>query len=213
MVATDTVVGIVGAVVLVAVMAGVFVYEYNNAPEGADSPEEMREHFEEDYEGLAALQDMDEDGTPNWNDTDIDGDGVNNTDDTMLSRVFTVDVDIGAPTGAATTETFQFQVVNGSESLSGSVSYTRAAGGQVPVVSATLTGPSGFESRTLNFVASGNTYTADVNVEEPLPAGQYTITFTNQGPGGLVPVGQAASVTGNLEVHYATPNAEDVHGH
>lgn len=211
MVATDTVVGIVGAVVLVAVMAGVFVYEYNNAPEDADSQEQMQEHFEEDYEGLVAMQDMDEDGTPNWNDTDIDGDGVNNTDDDMLSRTFTVNTNVAAPTGGPTTATYDFQVVNGSESLSGSLSYTRAAGGQVPVVSATLSGPAGFEQRTLNFVASGNTYTAQVAVEEPLPAGAYTIRFTNQGPGGLVPVGQAATVTGNLEVHYVTPG--ETHGH
>lgn len=212
MVATDTVVGIVGAVVLVAVMAGVFVYEYNNAPEGASGAEEMQEHFEEDYPGLMALQDIDEDGTPNWNDTDLDGDGVDNVNDTMVARTLPVNVDVAAPTGAATTQSFTFQVVNGSESLGGSVSYTRSPGGQVPVVSATLEGPSGFESRTLNFVASGSTYTADVVVEEPLPAGTYTLTFRNQGPGGLVPVGQAATVTGNLEVHYASPEGGG-HGH
>jgi hypothetical protein len=33
MAATDTIIGIVGAVVLVAVMVGVFVYEYNNVPD------------------------------------------------------------------------------------------------------------------------------------------------------------------------------------
>lgn len=53
MVATDTVVGIVGAVVLVAVMVGVFVYEYNNT---APAPTEPPRTF------------LDPDG-------DIDGDG------------------------------------------------------------------------------------------------------------------------------------------
>ncbi len=40
MAASDTVVGIVGSVVLVAVMVGVFVYEYNNAPEPEETPDD-----------------------------------------------------------------------------------------------------------------------------------------------------------------------------
>lgn len=36
MAASDTFVGIVGSIVLVSVMVGVFVYEYNNAPEVED---------------------------------------------------------------------------------------------------------------------------------------------------------------------------------
>lgn len=51
MVATDTIVGIVGAVVLVAVMGGVFAYEYNNVPD--DGGEEMPpiDHLMEEASG------------------------------------------------------------------------------------------------------------------------------------------------------------------
>ncbi len=39
MAASDTAVGIIGSVVLVAVMVGVFVYEYNNVPDVDDDPD------------------------------------------------------------------------------------------------------------------------------------------------------------------------------
>lgn len=79
MVATDTIVGIVGAVVLVGVMAGVFIYEYNQPDdptpidEGPDEPT----GFAADYPTLAAAEDMDGDGVPNEEDPDMDGDGDN----------------------------------------------------------------------------------------------------------------------------------------
>jgi hypothetical protein len=213
MVATDTVVGIVGAVVLVAVMAGVFVYEYNNTDAGAMSIEEQQEHFEEDYPGLVALQDIDGDGEPNFNDTDLDGDGVDNPEDTQITQTVPVDANVAAPgpTGATPYEQ-PFTVSNGTEHFQGTLTYTRAAGGVTPNVQATLSGPSGFSPVTASSTNSGNTYTLTFDIEEPLPPGEYLLTLTQQSAGGVLPIGQAATVQGTLEVHYATPEGE-MHTH
>lgn len=213
MVATDTVVGIVGAVVLVAVMAGVFVYEYNNTEGGATSIQEQQEHFEEDYDGIAATQDIDGDGIQNFNDTDLDGDGINNTEDKQITQSVPVNANVAAPspTGASP-YTQSFTVSNGTEHFQGTLTYTRAAGGVVPNVQATLSGPSGFSTVTASSANSGTTYTLTFDIAEPLPAGQYTLTLTQQPAGGVLPVGQAATVTGTLEVHYVTPEGE-MHTH
>ena len=202
MVATDTIVGIVGAVVLVAVMAGVFVYEYNNGPEEALSPQA---HFEEDYAGLAATQDMDGDGVANFEDSDMDGDGIANEDDEMLSTVVQVNQNVPAPAGSPGTSELVFQVVNGSEHFDASLAYTRAAGGQFPVISGQVSGPDGFDPVNIAFTCTGTSCTWSYEGEEPLPAGEYTLALSNTGAGGLVPVGQAATVTGVIEVHYSTP--------
>lgn len=84
MVATDTVVGVVGALVLIAVMVGVFAYEYNQADEGTDGnggDDGRRERFLAQYGYLSPEEDIDGDGSVNLDDDDLDGDGVNNTDD------------------------------------------------------------------------------------------------------------------------------------
>src|SRR5688572_28436495 len=87
MVATDTVVGIVGAVLLVAVMAGVFAYEYNNpvAAEDPGSEGGMRAAFASAYPGMSADDDVDEDGQANNADDDLDGDGTPNAADSDVS--------------------------------------------------------------------------------------------------------------------------------
>lgn len=204
MVATDTVVGIIGAVVLVAVMAGVFVYEYNNT-DAEGSSMHAQEHFEEDFAGLAATQDMDGDGTPNYQDEDIDGDGTPNADDTELTQTVTVSGSVPAPspTGAGSPYTQGFSVQNGSVHFQGSLTYART-GGVTPNMQATLTGPDGF-SVTATSTSTQTSGTLTFDVAEGLAPGDYTLSIRQTGANGLVPVGQAASVTGTLEVHYATP--------
>lgn len=55
MTATDTIVGIVGAVLLVGVMTGVFVYEYNQVDGDAATPDDDGpEPFEETFSGSFA---------------------------------------------------------------------------------------------------------------------------------------------------------------
>lgn len=210
MVATDTVVGIIGAVVLVAVMAGVFVYEYNNAPEGGSAAAQV-EHFESDFAGMDGTADLDGDGTPNYLDNDIDGDGVNNTDDQETTQVIAVSGSVPAPppTGAGTPYTQPFTVQNGSVHFQGSLTYTRT-NCQVasPNMEATITGPASF-SVTGAATCSGNTVTITFNVEETLQGGDYTLAVRQLAAGGVVPVGQAASVAGTLEVHY--PALEEGH--
>ncbi len=207
MVATDTVVGIVGAVVLVAVMAGVFVYEYNNEDAGASELQEQ-EHFEEDFLGLDASQDMDGDGVPNYQDDDIDGDGIANASDDSLSTVFAVSGSVGqaTPTSQGTPYTQSFAVQNGSEHLQGSVSYQRTSGTVAsPSLQATITGPDGFSAQATS-TTSGNTVTMTFDVSEEMPAGEYTLTISNVALAGPLSVSPGAtSVTGNLELHYATP--------
>lgn len=212
MVATDTVVGIVGAVVLVAVMAGVFVYEYNNTEAGPLSVEQQQKHFEEDYAGLSATQDIDGDGIQNFNDTDLDGDGVENSEDTQITQTVRVSATVAAPSPTGSTPYTQtFMVSNGTEHFQGTMTYTRT-GGTVPNLQATLSGPSGFDTVTATSSTSGNTATMSFDIAEPLPPGQYTLTISQLPAGGVLPVGQAATVTGTLEVHYATPEGE-MHTH
>src|SRR5688572_20840856 len=117
MVATDTVVGIVGAVLLVAVMAGVFAYEYNNPVEDVPDDSSQRSHFEEDYVGLSAGDDLDGDGTANYLDDDIDGDGSPNDGDDMLNVLVPVSGSIGSNTPAGPSQPFtvDFDVGNGSQ--------------------------------------------------------------------------------------------------
>ncbi len=105
---SDTVIGIVGAVVLVAVMIGVFAYEYNNAPEDVGNtpdpttPAGQMALFAAAYPELNATDDIDLDGTPNYMDDDIDGDGMNNTaDDDGVVVVFNLGHNAPAHTNAA----------------------------------------------------------------------------------------------------------------
>lgn len=212
MVATDTVVGIVGAVVLVAVMAGVFVYEYNNTEAGPLSVEQQQKHFEEDYAGLSATQDIDGDGIQNFNDTDLDGDGVENSEDTQITQTVPIDATVPAPSAtAAGSFELPFTVSNGTEHLQGTLTYSRPNGQvAVPNVQATITGPGGF---SVTGSSSGTTaMTITFDLEEPLAPGSYTLTLTNTGPAPGIPLGQAATVRGALEIHYVTPEGE-MHTH
>jgi hypothetical protein len=204
MVAKDTVVGIVGAVILVAVMAAVFVYELNNQPDEVTSGEAASiEDFEEHYPDLNATDDLDGDGKANFEDADLDGDGTNNTEDEDVAVTLPVSAEVAAPTASGSTPyTMTFTVGNGSESLQGQLSYTRMAGGLAPNVQGRITGPDGFEAAASSS-GSGTSYTLTFEVTEPLPPGEYTLTLTQEPAGGLLPAGQPATVTGELEIQYA----------
>lgn len=107
MVATDTLVGIVGAVVLVAAMAGVFVYEYNNTPDDGSSG------LAERFSHLSADGDIDGDGIRNADDTDIDGDGIDNEEDEETVVTTTSSGSVGARAEPATGNAFTEAVVAG----------------------------------------------------------------------------------------------------
>lgn len=212
MVATDTVIGIVGAVVLVAVMASVFVYEYNNAPEEADTPEALQAHFEEDYAGLSALDDIDGDDQANYLDDDLDGDGTPNAEDDAVGVLVDVQGNVAAATGTSGAPyTQEFTVGNGTFHMMGSIAYGRTNGNvAVPSLQAVLTGPEGFALSATSTV-SGNTVTLAFALEEPLVAGDYTLTISHAPAGGLVNVSPQTGFAGSLELHYLTP--AEPHGH
>ncbi len=104
MAASDTVVGIVGAILLVGVMVGVFAYEYSNAPDdgsgdGTDPDTQASiDAFQDAYPGLDPEGDIDGDGNPNHSDTDMDNDGVPDTEDDAIEVEFFFS---GGPTSAA----------------------------------------------------------------------------------------------------------------
>ncbi len=92
---SDTVIGIVGAVVLVAVMVGVFAYEYNNVeePTGDDRTEQEQrmDRFNSTYPALDPFGNIDDDDLLNWEDDDIDGDDVDEdwgNNDTVIAVVW-----------------------------------------------------------------------------------------------------------------------------
>lgn len=97
MTASDTVVGIAGSIVLVAVMVGVFVYEYNNAADAGGDPAlvQSQQAFAAMHPNLDPNGDIDGDGIANHADADIDGDGIANADDDTISITLTF---TGGPT-------------------------------------------------------------------------------------------------------------------
>ncbi|MGB1697180.1 MAG: hypothetical protein ACPHK8_02140 [Thermoplasmatota archaeon] len=85
---SDTIIGIIGSILLIGIMIGVFAYEYNNVEE-VDKDEIRKEAFNMgQYGHLEADGDLDGDGIPNFKDSDLDGDGVANGDDASLERIF-----------------------------------------------------------------------------------------------------------------------------
>lgn len=125
---SDTIIGIVGAVVLVAVMIGVFAYEYNNVPEedgvDPDSAAAKMESFNMTYSALAASEDMDGDGVLNYEDEDLDGDGIPNDEDDMLMVNIPVSGTVAAPTPTNTEPTSTFDFTIGTGVSSGTVTIT-----------------------------------------------------------------------------------------
>ncbi len=87
----DTIVGLTGAAILASVMVGVFLYEYNNVDDGdpdrAGQTGRLAE-FRAQYPTIDPTADIDGDGTPNWEDHDMDGDGLNDTEDPLIGFEF-----------------------------------------------------------------------------------------------------------------------------
>lgn len=85
---SDTLIGIIGSILLIGIMVGVFAYEYNNVDD-VDQDEIRKEAFNKgQYGHLHAEGDLDGDGVPNFKDADLDGDGTSNGDDATLERIF-----------------------------------------------------------------------------------------------------------------------------
>jgi hypothetical protein len=200
MVATDTVVGIVGAVLLVAVMGGVFAYEYNNPAEAEDlSDAGQQEHFEEDYSGMSATDDIDGDGKPNYMDEDIDGDGTENGNDTSVSYHAERSGALGPSGGPVSNDlTFPFVVGNGSVHVTSTV--TTSAQVANPLFPGNfvieLLRPDGSIADNQAYQPGGsNTFTVETQDDE-IPAGTWSVRVSQN------TVGTGGSADISVDVHY-----------
>lgn len=95
MVAKDTFIGIIGALLLVGVMVGVFVYEYDNVEDPGPEPD----GFGVRYPYLDPDEDIDRDGLINSEDDDLDGDNVTNEEDEDVVVSFTAQGVVGPDPG------------------------------------------------------------------------------------------------------------------
>ena len=132
MASTDTVVGIVGAVLLAGIMVAVFAYEYANpaTPEGPppDSTHLRQATFAQEFPALNATDDIDGDTVPNYNDTDLDGNGIadaNQTTDFRYRHEYT-DTSAAPPATTDSTE-FTLQVGQGNAGIKAWLNWTVTA--------------------------------------------------------------------------------------
>ena len=210
MVATDTVVGIVGAVLLVAVMAGVFVYEYNNPVESADpnSEEGMRAAFLESNPGLSPGDDIDGDGQANFEDEDLDGDGTPNAADADVSVHSEMSGALGPSAGPATNE-LSLGLIVGNGSVHVTATVTTSAQVANPLFSGNfviqLLRPDGTVADDQASQPGGtNTFTVETQEGDDIPTGTWTVRVTqNQ-------VGTGGNAQIQADVHYPDPAAEHV---
>ncbi len=185
--------GIVGAVVLVAVMVGVFAYEYNNAPVATNGEEAAKASFLSDYPGLNATGDLDGDKTLNFQDADLDGDRLNNSADASIAVAVPLSGTVAQATTAAQSVNLQVQVEAGIEMFTASITYDLVApqpaalAPAIPTFQFTLLDASGasIASGSNTYSGQSGTNTLEVDGGELLP-GTYTlrVTASNPSPGG-----------------------------
>ena len=207
MVATDTVVGIVGAVLLVAVMAGVFAYEYNN-PATADTMSDagQKNAFASHYAGLNATDDIDGDGIPNYKDTDIDGDGVANANDTSVGVAIKVSGAVPMTASPMSTQLAAqaFTAGTGVEHILAFVNYTVPTPSPLPAaysLQASLVDGSGQTVKNGIATTSGSSVSIKIDSEgADLVAGKYELRISMSGANP-----QAGSYSGVILVHYPSP--------
>jgi hypothetical protein len=182
MVATDTIVGIVGAVVLVGVMAGVFFYEYNQASAdgNGDGTDTRLADFKAAYPALNATEDLDRDDVVNYLDDDIDGDGIANGEDDAMMVNGTIEGTLMGGVGTATSEWVLF-FGQGNVHFHADLRYARLPGGVAPDLRFELLAPDGSlvaESRVTPPGPTGGNTVEEIMVEAPQPVGDYTLRVT-----------------------------------
>lgn len=215
MAATDTIVGIAGAVLLAAVMVGVFVYEYNNAPAAAPTGDAaLVDHFKEDYPALNATGDLDGDHVPNFKDNDMDGDGIDNLNDTTILYVARFTGTMPAPTPPAQASApveFHLHVDPGANGAVFTLYYNTTTPGplpRAPQLDLSVTGPEGNagSSPTASQAQQSRAVTVVINAEA-LAAGDYTIKVTQS------IAGPSASFAVKAAVDYGAGHAAAGHQH
>ena len=204
---TDTVVGIVGAVVLVSVMVGVFAYEYNNTGDGGDGDDVDGgdDGFAQRYPGLDPDGDMDGDGVPNAEDPDMDGDDLADAEDDELLVTQEFDGTVAQSAGSTSSDQQILVLDEGATSVEMTVAYQRPAGlpgaiGQQPKLNFVLTDPNGqtYAAQETLGGAGDAGVTVTWAFAGDLPAGEWTLTATSNSV-----VAPAMSYDGTLAVGYA----------
>jgi len=217
MAATDTAVGLAGAVLLVLVMGFVFVYEYTNHPVAGQegTPGAKADAFHAAHPALKPYEDLDGDHVANVNDTDLDGNGVNDTQQTgdlVVHKQFT-----GSSAALPTQNgqsTFAFFVGTGNQGLHLSLNWTTlvpAAGQQalvVPNLSVELHDASGAKAGSAGTASAQGSADRSIPLDaDGLDAGNYTIVVTTTQPGP-----QAAPFTVDVHVDYGPAIVQSVTG-
>lgn len=214
MAGTDTVVGIVGAVVLVAVMVGVFAYEYNNAPAAAGGEDAAKTSFRSAYPGLNATGDLDGDKILNFEDPDLDGDRLNNSDDASIAVAVPLSGTVAQATTGAQSVNLLVQVEKGIETLTASISYDLVApqptalAPAIPTFQFALLDAAGETVVTGTNAYAGQTGTNTLEVDGgELAPGTYTlrVTASSPSPGG--------AFSGEAVLDYGGHAHESGHGH
>jgi len=132
MATTDTLVGIAGAVLLAGIMVSVFAYEYNNAPDDAVDPDNQDSKtaiFKAAYPTLNATEDIDQDGVPNYDDSDIDGNDVKDAEQSGNLRRSSKPESGTTPAPPATTyeRDFVVQFATGNDGFQAWLNWSAAA--------------------------------------------------------------------------------------
>lgn len=198
MVATDTVVGIAGATVLALVMVGVFVYEYNNPPlangnggngGGVDNTASIA-RFTAAHAALNATGDMDHDGISNHLDRDMDGNGVddlNQTGNLLVTVSFTGSISAPTPPASSSTSEFAFNVESGNEGLAVAFYYNTTAPAPLPrspTLDVKVLGPDGATVVPApTATQSGTAVSSQASTTESQVAGAYKVVVTETVPG------------------------------
>jgi hypothetical protein len=208
---TDTIVGIVGAVLLAGTMVGVFVYEYNNVqdtgqPAGDDA---LRNHFKEDFPALNASGDIDQNGVPNYKDPAFNRSG----EITATFRYAGVLQPAAppSPTSPAFLE-YKLHVEAGGTSVAMALHYnttTPAPLPRSPTLDLALFGPDGQATASPNPAtqATGSTAVTVTLNADGLGPGEYTVRVTQTVDGPAT----AFSVT--AVVDYGPGHPADGHSH
>ena len=208
MVSKDAIVGAVGAVVLLAVMVGVFAYEYNNPVEPGPGNGDGGDDWSMRYAALDRAEDLDGDGLPNGEDGDLDGDGVDNAADNETAVVVDLSGTLasGLPgTATRSADIGSFFVGAGAEHAMGWVNYTLPApapvGAGMALVVEVLRNGTVIATAERGDVAAGQSQAGhrfELGADELAQAGNLTVRVTSTSPD----LGREFVVTGAVHVHY-----------
>jgi hypothetical protein len=184
MAGTDTIVGIVGAVLLAAVMVGVFAYEYNNAPASAPAGDAaLIQHFHQDFPTLNATGDIDQNGIPNYKDPAFETPGE-------ILATFRFTGTMPQPTPPATSvppAEFRLHVEEGNVATILTLTYnatTPAPLPGLPTLDLTIAGSSDITaSSPVRAQASGSTAVGVTITTQTLQPGEYTLRVSQTQPG------------------------------